>query len=152
MFFCIFAHAVALDKGLLFTDPLLERLSAVFGLERGLIFGGAIILAGLGVAIYALVYWYELSFDEVRDRSFIKVVCAASFLTVFGFQTVFSSFLLYLIGQPIRQPDEEKSAALISLSWSPISTVAHSNTRERIHRMMVAASEKPSLICAACWR
>lgn len=60
------------------------------------------ILMGLGAALYALLSWYDLSFGDIRDERIIKVVCAASLLTVLGFQFIFSSFFLYLLKQATK--------------------------------------------------
>jgi hypothetical protein len=63
------------------------------------------ILAGFGTALYALLFWYELSFGDVKGQHLIKVVCAASLLTVLGFQLIFSSFFLSLLGERGEQRD-----------------------------------------------
>jgi glycosyltransferase involved in cell wall biosynthesis len=99
IFFWVFARLVAVQKGLLLPDPLFDRLRSEITLERCLAFGAFLILAGLGAALYALLYWYNLSFGQIQDERLIKVVCAASLLTVLGFQLIFSSFFLYLLDQ-----------------------------------------------------
>jgi hypothetical protein len=95
----VFARLVAVQKGLLLPDPLFDRLRSELTLERCLALGAVLILAGLGAALYALLYWYDLSFGQIQDERLIKVVCAASLLTVLGFQVIFSSFFLYLLDQ-----------------------------------------------------
>jgi hypothetical protein len=70
-----------------------------FPLEKCLLVGGSFIAIGAGTAIYALFYWYDLSFGKVEGESLIKIVCAASFMFGVGFQLVFASFLVYLLDQ-----------------------------------------------------
>jgi len=43
------------------------------------------------------MYWYQLSFGEITAGALIKIVAAASFLAVLGFQVIFSSFFIYLL-------------------------------------------------------
>jgi glycosyltransferase involved in cell wall biosynthesis len=108
VFFWVFARGVAVEKGFLLPDALYGRLRRAFALERCLAFGAVLILIGLGSAFYSLFFWYELSFGEIQGESLIKVICAASLLTVLGFQLIFSSFFLYLLDQPTEtaeQPD-----------------------------------------------
>jgi len=63
-----------------------------------------LIASGVGVALYALIYWYYRSFGPIDDVTLIKVVCAASFLIAAGFQLVFSSFFIYLLDQKADHP------------------------------------------------
>ena len=95
--FWIVAKSIAIEKQLLFPDSLFKRIRPLLALERCALAGGALIAAGLGIAFYALLYWYNRSFGRIDDDALTKVVCAASFLIAVGFQLVFSSFLIYLI-------------------------------------------------------
>src|SRR5262249_43943915 len=97
--FWVFAKSVAVQRRLLFADPLFKKVRRLFSLERCLLLGGALITSGLAVAVYALVYWYDRSFGPIDDQVLVKVVCAASFLIAVGFQFLFSSFFVYLLDQ-----------------------------------------------------
>jgi hypothetical protein len=99
VFFWVFAKIVAIQKKLLFPDALFVKIRPLFTLERCLLVGGSFIAVGAGTAIYALFYWYNLSFGKVEGESLIKIVCAASFMFGVGFQLVFASFLVYLLDQ-----------------------------------------------------
>jgi hypothetical protein len=57
------------------------------------------------IACYALFYWYQLSFGEVRGDALIRIVCAASMMISIGFQLIFSSFFMYLLDQQSSQLD-----------------------------------------------
>lgn len=106
IFFWVFARSVAVDKRLLLPDPLLDRLRLMFSLERCVALGTALVIVGLGLALYATVGWYELSFGEIVGVRLIKFVCGASLLTVLGFQLIFSSFFLYFLDLPAGVLDE----------------------------------------------
>jgi glycosyltransferase involved in cell wall biosynthesis len=101
--FWVFAKSVAIQKKLLFPDSLFNKIRPLFSLEKCLVVGGLFIMTGLGVAFYALLYWYHRSFGRIDDEAFIKVVCSASFLTAVGFQVVFSSFFIYSVDQETKQ-------------------------------------------------
>jgi hypothetical protein len=97
--FWIFARVVAIQKKLLFPNALFKKIRPLFTLERCLPLGGTLIAIGVGTSIYALLYWYNLSFGKVEGETLIKLVCAASFLFGTGFQLVFASFFIYLLDQ-----------------------------------------------------
>jgi hypothetical protein len=97
--FWVFAKSIAVQRRLLFADPLFKKVRRLFSLERCLLLGGALITSGFAVAFYALVYWYDRSFGLIDDQVLVKVVCAASLLIAVGFQFLFSSFFVYLLDQ-----------------------------------------------------
>ncbi len=97
--FWVFAKSIAVQRRLLFADPLFKKVRRLFSLERCLLLGGALITSGFAVAFYALVYWYDRSFGPIDDQVLVKVVCAASLLIAVGFQFLFSSFFVYLLDQ-----------------------------------------------------
>jgi glycosyltransferase involved in cell wall biosynthesis len=99
VFFWLFAKIVAIQKKLLFADAVFERIRPLVTLPRCLPLGGGLIGIGVGTAIYALFYWYRLSFDRIEGEILIKAVCTASFLIGVGFQLVFASFFIYLLDQ-----------------------------------------------------
>jgi glycosyltransferase involved in cell wall biosynthesis len=101
--FWVFAKSVAIQRKLLFPDPLFKRIRPLFNLEKCLVVGGLLITSGVGVALYALVYWYYRSFGRIDDVALIKVVCTSSFMIAIGFQFVFSSFFIYLLDQNTDQ-------------------------------------------------
>ena len=80
IFFWVFARSIAVQKGPIAADPLFDRLRLLFSLERCVAFGAALIIVGLGLALYALLSWYELSFGEILGERLIKFVCGASLL------------------------------------------------------------------------
>src|SRR5262249_53253238 len=106
IFFWILAQKIATQKGLLLPEPLFNRLQSMLSLERCVTLGFGLIMAGLGLAFYALFSWYELSFGEIVGERLIKFVCGASLLTVVGFEIIFASFLLSLLDYPPKRYEE----------------------------------------------
>ena len=99
MFFWTFAKSIAIQKQLLFSDPIFRAVRRFFDLENCLVAGGLLVMAGLAIACYALFYWYSLSFGPVQGDTLIRTVCAASVLISIGFQLIFAAFLIVLIDQ-----------------------------------------------------
>src|SRR5262249_4098539 len=58
VFFWTFAKSIAIQKQLLFPDPIFKIIRGVLGLENCLIAGGVLVIIGLAIASYALFYWY----------------------------------------------------------------------------------------------
>jgi glycosyltransferase involved in cell wall biosynthesis len=101
--FWVFAKSIAIQKRLLFPDPLFKKIRPLFNLEKCAATGGLLVMIGLGVSFYAVLYWYDRSFGRIDDDALLNVVCAASFLIAVGFQLVFSSFFIYLLDQESEQ-------------------------------------------------
>src|SRR2546430_16169008 len=102
MSFWAFAALVSAQTGLLPLDSGFDAFRRYFTLERCLVLGTTLVVLGLSAGIYALLYWYRLSFGEIPGDLLIKVVCAASFLMVLGFQLIFSSFFFFQAEDGIR--------------------------------------------------
>src|SRR5205807_3587482 len=55
--FAVFARLFALQDGLLPSDPRLDRRLSRFTLERGLLLGSVLIVAGIVGSLYAIGAW-----------------------------------------------------------------------------------------------
>ncbi|HEY3177209.1 MAG TPA: glycosyltransferase family 2 protein [Candidatus Polarisedimenticolia bacterium] len=98
-----FARIFALTEGFEEEDPLLSRMFSWFNLERGLMAGAALTLAGLGINLKILVDWIRLGYSfggEVR----IRPALVALTLMVIGVQVFFSSFFYSILGTGRRPP------------------------------------------------
>jgi glycosyltransferase involved in cell wall biosynthesis len=76
-------------------DRWFDRMRARFRLEHGLALGGALMLAGLGVAGVIVGVWAERGFGALSEER-LAVLAAALF--IIGVQVFFSSFLLSILG------------------------------------------------------
>src|SRR4051795_8043095 len=117
VFFWAFAAIIAAHAGLLPLDPWFGRLQGIFSLEGTIAIGASLVLCGLAAAAYALLYWYDLSFGEIAAGDLIRAVCAASFLTVLGFQVIFAAFFICLLDQvPDQLRANSESARLFAVA------------------------------------
>ncbi len=76
-------------------DPWFDRMRGRFRLEHGLVLGGVILLAGLGVGAVIAITWIDRGFGELSE---IRLAVVAAALIVVGIQVFFSSFLLSILG------------------------------------------------------
>jgi glycosyltransferase involved in cell wall biosynthesis len=77
------------------TDPWFDRMRARFRLEHGLLLGGAILLAGVVLAVAIVATWIDRGFGQLGEE---RLAVAAATLMIVGIQIFFSSFLLSILG------------------------------------------------------
>ena len=95
----LFAKAYSHAARLYAPDRLLRIVLRYFTLERGLLVGAVLFLAGAGIDAVILVRWLA-SGRETLDA--VRPAVQASTLMIVGAQTVFSSFFLSLLAVPRR--------------------------------------------------
>jgi glycosyltransferase involved in cell wall biosynthesis len=81
-------------------DPWFDRMRARFRLEHGLLLGGALLLAGLAIAVVIALTWIDRGFGELSEE---RLAVLAAALVIMGLQVFFSAFLLSILGLR-RQP------------------------------------------------
>jgi glycosyltransferase involved in cell wall biosynthesis len=101
--FSVFARVYVTGEGLMPPDPRIENLYRFVKLETGLAVGGLMAAFGLGAAFYALGDWGAVSFGELDPKQALRLVVPSALALMLGFQIVFSSFFLSVLG--MRQPD-----------------------------------------------
>jgi glycosyltransferase involved in cell wall biosynthesis len=77
------------------SDPAFERFGARVRLEHGLLFGLALILAGLAVGTIVVGHWIAGGLGSLGEE---RVTILAATLVIVGVQIFFTSFLLSLLG------------------------------------------------------
>lgn len=95
--FALFARTSAQVAGLLPRHAGLERLLRLFYLERGLVLGLMLVLAGLVWSAAAVWQWREAGFGALDPRVVMRETIPASALMVAGMEIVLASFLLSII-------------------------------------------------------
>jgi len=89
---------VASFAGFLPASDRLDRLGGRFRLERGLLFGLVVFLAGLAAAAISLVRWHAKKFGPLDADAQLRVVVPATLGLVLGSWIVLSSFFLSILG------------------------------------------------------
>jgi hypothetical protein len=95
--FYMLAKTYAIRAGLLPDDPVVHRLQDMLPLEVGLIIGSLLILAGLGLATYAIGVWGARSFGTLNPEQSLRVVIPSATLLMLGLQVLFSTCLLSIL-------------------------------------------------------
>ena len=96
--FAIFTKVFAITEGLLPEDPRLKTLFNYIRLETGIVAGALLLVAGIGISIYALSFWGAHSFGSLDPSRTLRLVIPAVTLIALGLQTVLSSFFLSILG------------------------------------------------------
>jgi len=96
--FAVFTKIFAVGEKLMPETPNLSRLFKVFTLERGLIAGAAMLVAGLALLVTAVVIWWDAKFGNLDYAKTMRVVVPGATLTAIGFQTILSSFFMSVLG------------------------------------------------------
>lgn len=90
----IYAHTFAIKQGFLNYDPLTLFFQRHFNLEKGLILGGVVFLAGFIVMSLIFLEWFSRYFGALYR---IRESILAMTLMIIGLQTMFSSFFVSLL-------------------------------------------------------
>src|SRR5437899_3548878 len=96
--FAIFAKTFATTEGFLPPDRHLERFFEVVNLEKGLVVAALAVLAGGSLLLVAVWQWWLTGFGHLDYARTMRFVVPGATLVALGFQTVFSSFFVSLLG------------------------------------------------------
>jgi len=97
--FAFFTKVFAIAEGLLPEDPKLARVFKIFTLEKGIIAGLAVLLAGFILFVRALWLWQQAHFGLLPSmEENLRRLIPATTLVVLGIQGIFSSFFMSALG------------------------------------------------------
>lgn len=96
--FYFFTKIFAVQEGLLPDNRTVKDLSKYINLEKGLIFGLVLLLAGFCLTINALSVWNNVNFGELDSRVVLRKVIPAVTALILGFQIVLYSFFYSILG------------------------------------------------------
>ncbi len=96
--FALFTKLFGIREGLLPPDRRINRLFRHLNLELGLIVGSILLLSGIGASIYAFGIWGQNSFGSLNPAETMPIVIPAVTCIALGFQVMFSSFFLSILG------------------------------------------------------
>ena len=96
--FAVFTKVFAISEGLLPEDPRLNKLFEAINLEKGLISGGIVLLAGIIGSIWAFGSWGAHSFGALNPSETLRTVIPSVTAITLGFQSMLASFFLSILG------------------------------------------------------
>ena len=97
--FAFFVKVFAIAEGLLPDDPKLTRVFKIFTLEKGIMLGLAVLLAGVVLLARAVWIWQQVHFNaSLSAEDNLRRLIPAVTLIVLGIQAIFSSFFMSVLG------------------------------------------------------
>lgn len=100
--FALFTKIYAVSKGLLPRDDRIDRLGGKFRLERGLLIGFLVLLAGLIAAVLSFWRWREQGWGDLDPAEQLRIVIPAALGLILGSWAVLASFFLSILGMDKR--------------------------------------------------
>jgi glycosyltransferase involved in cell wall biosynthesis len=97
LLFGVFTKTFAISEGLLPRDQRMGWLETFFSLEKGLVAGVILTLAGLAGSIYAFLRWEQTSFGPLDPADIMRIAIPSVTTFVLGVQMVFGSFFLSIL-------------------------------------------------------
>lgn len=96
--FALFTKILAISRGLLPPDDRINRLGGQFRLERGLLVGGVVLLAGLATALVSFLRWGDAGWSGLDPGDQLRLVVPAMLGVVLGTSIILTSFFLSILG------------------------------------------------------
>jgi Glycosyl transferase family 2 len=96
--FWLFTQVYAGAEGFLPEEPKVQRLLEKLSLERGLIAGAVIGLAGLGGLIFSLTYWHANKFGQLNYEHALRLMVPSVTALVLSCQLILGTFFLSILG------------------------------------------------------
>jgi hypothetical protein len=106
MMFWVFAKLYGMRERIVPPDPWFRSLMSVVTLEAGLIIGAALLLGGLGLALYAFGIWGAEGFGALAYAETMRLVIPSSTAILLGFQTIYSAFFVSILDIRASRPAE----------------------------------------------
>jgi glycosyltransferase involved in cell wall biosynthesis len=100
--FAVSARVFGTQEGFLPRNPKFERIFNYINLEVGLIFGGTLLLIGLGILGYALYIWHNAGFGDLSAQRMLRLTLPSATCFMLGVEAIFGSFFLSLLGMNRR--------------------------------------------------
>ncbi|WP_245667461.1 glycosyltransferase family 2 protein [Actinomadura macra] len=101
--FALLTKVYAMQEGFLPHDQRVQKIIDWWSLERGLLLGGLLAVAGLGGLVASLLHWRVNSFGELDPRHSLRIVVPAATALVMSFQAIFASLFVSILGIRRRQ-------------------------------------------------
>src|ERR1700729_3280299 len=132
--FWLFTQVYAGSEGFLPEEPKVQRLLEKLSLERGLLLGAAIGLAGLAGLIFSVLYWNGQKFSHLNYEHSLRLMIPSVTALIVSCQVILGTFFLSILGiKHTRHPVTASQApsAPPTAPASPLTSTAAANHREQ---------------------
>jgi hypothetical protein len=96
--FWLFTQVYAGSEGFLPEEPKVQQLLGKLSLERGLMLGGLIGLAGLAGLIFSLLYWNGRRFGQLDYEHSLRLMIPSVTALIVSCQVILGTFFLSILG------------------------------------------------------
>ena len=96
--FWLFTQVYAGSEGFLPEEPKVQRVLEKLSLERGLLLGGAIGLAGLAGLIFSLLNWSGQNFHQLNYEHSLRLIIPSVTALIVSWQVILGTFFLSILG------------------------------------------------------
>jgi glycosyltransferase involved in cell wall biosynthesis len=116
--FALLTKVYAMEEGFLPHDKRVQKIIDWWSLERGLVVGGVLALAGVVGMLASLLHWKVNNFGELDPRHSIRMVVPSATGLIMSFQAVFASLFVSILGirrrshPPLSDPADEAADLL----------------------------------------
>lgn len=100
--FATFTKIFAITRGLLPEDPRMNRTFRYITLETGLLAGGLLLAAGVGMWVLGFGYWSQMRFGKLDPLKELRIVIPGIVFLTLGIEVILSSFFLSVLGMEQR--------------------------------------------------
>ena len=116
--FWLFTQVYAGSEGFLPEEPKVQRVLEKLSLERGLMLGGLIGLAGLAGLIFSLLYWNGMKFSHLNYEHSLRLMIPSVTALIVSCQVVLGTFFLSILG--IKHTRHPVTAAPAPIADEPV--------------------------------
>ena len=96
--FWLFTQVYAGAEGFLPTEPKVKTLLGKLSLERGLLTGAAVGVAGLVGLVFSLTYWQSHAFGHLNYEHALRLMVPSVTALVLSCQLILGTFFLSILG------------------------------------------------------
>jgi hypothetical protein len=98
MQFGLFTKLYASAEGFMPGSKRVRRLLSVWSLERGLVIGGLLLVAGIVGAVVGISDWHVSRFGPLNPTHSLRLIVPSATALVVGCQLIFGSFFMSILG------------------------------------------------------
>lgn len=134
--FALLTKVYAMEEGFLPHDKRVQKIIDWWSLERGLVIGGLLALAGLIGLVASLLHWKVNNFGELDPRHSLRLVVPSATGLIMSFQVVFASLFVSILAirrrshPPLSDPADE-AADLVDAAAHKVATETVDETAGR---------------------
>jgi glycosyltransferase involved in cell wall biosynthesis len=124
--FALFTKVYAAEEGFLPEDRRIKRLVDVVTLEKGLIAGSLLAVAGVAGMVASLAHWQVRNFGELIPAESLRLVVPSATALIISFQTIFAALFISILG--IRRTKETPADVAASAAEEAAEAVTRAST------------------------